>query len=252
MKKLQIYPTSRALRNVSAQFKAQEGFLPTLMRMDEFEKRAVLIEERQQIDPVLRILFLRKAARFEAFDMLHVNRDLVRFFTKSDALFKFFEELAAEYVSFETLAEADAYAEFGTHLSILETLLTNYQTLLEEKGFTDKAFTPVSYSLNDAFVKSYETIEIHLEGYLSHFELELLEKVSRQTTLIVYYMTSTFNRKMQERFEAYGIKLPNNAQVCFDFSRKKIISQEAMIPPLMLRFFMWKSGKNRLLLLLKK
>ena len=227
MNELHIYPTSRALRTISRKQKESNGFLPTLMRMDEFEQRAILIENRIQIDPLQRILLLREAACFEAFDTLNVNRELVRFFTKSDALFKFFEELAAENIGFETLAQADAYAEFEAHLSILETLLNNYRKLLDEKGFTDKAFIPGSYILNEAFLQSYETIEIYLEGYLSYFELTLLEKVSQQTQLIIHYTTSKFNKKMQERFEAYGMKLPNDAHVCFDFSSKKIIEQES-------------------------
>jgi len=226
MNQLHIYPTSRALRTVSAQHKEEEGFLPTLMRMDEFEKRAILIENKIQIDPLQRILLLREAARFEAFEHLKVDRDLIRFFTKSDALFKFFEELASENVDLQTLTEADAYAEFTTHLSILETLLSNYRNLLDQKGFTDKAFMPGTYKLNFGFLQSYEKIEIYLEGYLSHFELELLEKVSRLTLLTVHYTTSKFNKKMQERFEHYGLKLPNNTHVTFNFTEKSLIGQE--------------------------
>ena len=146
MNELHIYPTSRALRTLSQQHKVQDGFLPTLMRMDEFEQRAILLENKIQIDPLQRILLLKEAANFEAFLDLKLDISLVKFFTKSDALFKFFEELAAEGVGFDTLAQADAYAEFGTHLEILERLLENYHTLLERKGFTDKAFIPGSYT----------------------------------------------------------------------------------------------------------
>jgi len=37
------------------------------MRMDEFEKRAVLIEGKAQVDQLQRILLLREAANFDAF-----------------------------------------------------------------------------------------------------------------------------------------------------------------------------------------
>ena len=237
MNTLHIYPTSRALRTVSTAHKEQDGFLPSLMRMDEFEQRAMLIENRIQIDPLQRILLLREAAKFEAFDILNVNRDLVRFFTKSDALFKFFEELAAENVNFETLAEADAYVEFEMHLAILEKLLNNYKKLLDEKGFTDKAFIQKSYNLNDGFLNAYESIEIHLEGYLSHFELELLEKVSQITQLTIHYSTSKFNKKMQDRFEVYGIKLSNDKHLTFDLSNKKIIDQETNVETINAKVF---------------
>lgn len=226
MNQLHIYPTSRALRTVSLQHKEKDGFLPTLMRMDEFEHRAVLIENKIQIDPLQRILFLREAANFQAFEDLKLNLDLVRFFTKSDALFKFFEELAGEQISFEVLAQADAYAEFEIHLGILEQLFENYRTLLDTNGFTDKAFLSDAHKLNVGFLQSYERIEIHLEGYLSYFELELLENAAQQTELTVSYTTSKFNMKMQERFKAMGIVLPNNSHVNFSMTKKKVLNTE--------------------------
>ncbi|MEA3418721.1 MAG: PD-(D/E)XK nuclease family protein [Campylobacterota bacterium] len=203
------------------------GFLPTLMRMDEFEERVLLVENKTQIDPLQRILLLREAAGFDAFETLQVNCELVRFFTKSDAFFKFFEELAGEKISFETLVQADAYAEFETHLSILEKLLENYQVLLDAQGLTDKAFYPGSYRLNEGFLQNFEKIEIHLEGYLSRFELELIEKIAQKTELVIHYTTSRFNVKMQERFEAMGIILPNDAHVSFSLTDKKVLTIES-------------------------
>ena len=226
MNELHIYPTSRALRTVSQKHKLSDGFLPTLMRMDEFEQRAILLENKIQVDPLQRILLLRQAASFDAFEDLKLDLSLVRFFTKSDALFKFFEELAGERVGFGTLAEADAYAEFGTHLDILERLLSNYHTLLEAKGLTDKAFIPSSYTLNKGFLSTYENIEIHLEGYLSHFELGLLDDISKQVSLTLHYSTSKFNIKMQERFEVLSIKLPNNKHTSFSLTSKEVLNVE--------------------------
>ncbi|MEN8727485.1 MAG: PD-(D/E)XK nuclease family protein [Sulfurovum sp.] len=224
MNQLHIYPTSRALRTVSSEHKEQDGFLPALMRMDEFEQRAILLEDKVQIDPLQRILLLREAASFQAFEDLKLNIELVKFFTKSDALFKFFEELAAEQISFDTLAQADAYAEFETHLGILEQLFENYRKLLETQGFTDKAFIPNAYRLNEGFLQGYKSIEIHLEGYLSHFELELIEKIAKTRQIIIHYTTSPFNVKMQERFETLGIILPNHVHVSFDLTDKKILT----------------------------
>ena len=226
MNQLHIYPTSRALRTVSTKLKEAEGFLPALMRMDEFEQRAILLENTIQVDPLQRILLLRKAAAFEAFEDLNLDLSLVRFFTKSDALFKFFEEMAAEQIDFMILAQADAYAEFGVHLEILERLLENYQTLLEQKGYTDRAFIPTEYMLNKGFLKAYDRIEVYLEGYLSHFELALLEKISNEVPLIIHYTTSKFNKKMQARFESLGIVLENDQHTCFSLTDKKVVSMQ--------------------------
>ena len=198
--------------------------MPTIMRMDEFEHRAILLENKTQIDPLQRILFLKEAANFQAFETLKVDLNLVRFFTKSDALFKFFEELSGEQIGFGTLAEADAYAEFETHLGILEQLFENYRELLDRQGLTDKAFIPELYQLNEGFLQGYQRIEVHLEGYLSHFELELIEKIAQKVPLVIHYTTSKFNLKMQERFKDLSIILPNDTHVSFDVNDKKILT----------------------------
>lgn len=225
MNKLQIYPTSRALRAVAQSYNEHEGFLPTLMRMDEFEKRVVLLEGCTLIDPLQRILLLKEASSFESFNQIKIDRDLVRFFTKSDALFKFFEELSAEHVDFMRLSEADPYAEFDRHLEVLAELKSRYKRLLDERSLTDKMFIPENYRLNEAFLQSYSSVEIYLEGYLSRFELELLEKASEHTKVIVHYRTSRFTQKMAERFEEQGIFLKTGRSLSFDLGEKVILHE---------------------------
>ncbi|MDD5405443.1 MAG: PD-(D/E)XK nuclease family protein [Sulfurovaceae bacterium] len=220
-----IYPTSRALRSIADSYKETDRLLPTLMRMDEFESRAILVGLKSQVDSMERILLLRDAASFEAFNKLKLNLDLVRFFTRSDAIFKFFEELASEKIEFDTLQIADSYSEFDEHIHILKILLDRYKVLLDEKGWTDKAFLPQNYTLNKGFIQSYDIIEVHIEGYLSRFEFELLYEVSLKTKLLLHYTTSKFTAKMQDRFTGYGLDLPTDAQVIIDFSSKQIISR---------------------------
>jgi len=66
--RLHIYPTSRVLRRVNEKNRELDAFLPTLMRMDEFEQRSILLENRVKIDPLQRILLLREAASINAFE----------------------------------------------------------------------------------------------------------------------------------------------------------------------------------------
>ena len=229
MNRLYIYPTSRAIRSVSQEYRAHEGFLPTLMRMDEFEDRLLLLPDNAvKVDPMQRILLLREALSAEISEALKLQKELIRFFGRSDAIFKFYEELTAEGVGFETLRQADAYAEFDAHLDILESLFERYHLLLKERGLTDRAFIPLGYSINKGFVENFDRIEIFLEGYLSRFELTLLQKVSELTSVILHYQTTPFNQKMQERFAQIGCPLPQNASVCFDLGSKSILWSEGI------------------------
>jgi inactivated superfamily I helicase/CRISPR/Cas system-associated exonuclease Cas4 (RecB family) len=224
MKILKIYPTSRAIREVRQAQKEQDALLPTLMRIDDFERRAILLPELAMVDPLQRTLFLQEASNFKAFNSLKINRELVRFFTKSDAIFKFFEELSHEKVSFEALVEGDAYVEFAEHIDILEELLRNYKNLLLSKGLTDRAFTPESYRINQGFVQSYDGFELYLEGYMSYFELELIEKIAKERPFVIHMQTSKFNKKVQERFLEMGVALEEDAMVSFDLHSKKVLS----------------------------
>ena len=222
MKTLHIYPTSRAMRNIREQQKEHNALLPSLMRIDDFERRAILLPELIMVDPLQRRLLLQEATKFDAFERLKINRELVRFFTKSDAIFKFFEELSQEEVSFDDLVEGDAYVEFSEHIEILEALLRNYQTLLERKGLTDRVFIPKSYRLNRGFVESYDRFELHLEGYMSYFELGLIAQVAEHRPFIIHMQTSKFNKKVQERFLEMGIELENDAFVSFDLQSRVV------------------------------
>lgn len=223
LKTLKIYPTSRALRYERLSQKEHNALLPSLMRVDEFEKRAIILPELAMVDPLQRPLFLQEASQFEGFDALKINRDLIRFFTKSDAIFKFFEELSHEEVSFDALVEGDAYVEFAEHIEVLEQLLLNYKQLLESKGLTDRVFVPSSYRLNMGFVESYDAFEFHLEGYLSFFELKLMEQIAQHRPFIIEMQSSKFNLKVQERFLAMGIEIENDASVRFDLQSKKVL-----------------------------
>jgi len=73
MKTLHIYPTSRAIRNKRLEQKEQAGLLPSLMRVDEFERRAIILPELAMVDPLQRTLFLQEASQFEGFQALKIN-----------------------------------------------------------------------------------------------------------------------------------------------------------------------------------
>ncbi len=224
MKILHIYPTSRAIRNARLAQKEQDALLPSLMRIDDFERRAILLPELAMVDPLQRALFLQEASNFDAFNGLKINRELIRFFTKSDAIFKFFEELSHENVSFDALVEGDAYVEFSEHIEILEELLKNYRNILLSKGLTDRVFTPENYRINQGFVESYDRFELYLEGYMSYFELELISKIAKAKPFVIHMQTSKFNKKMQERFLEMGVELEEDVFVSFDLHTQTVLS----------------------------
>jgi len=224
MKTLEIYPTSRTIRLKREELKKENGFLPTLMRIDEFEQRVIVIPDLTMVDSLQRIIFLQEASKFSSFHKLKINRELVKFFTKSDSILKFFEELSHEGVTFDDLILADAYVEFEEHIEVLQELFENYREILKSKGLTDRAFLPYEYQINREFINTYDRYELFLEGYMSRFELSIIEEIAKEKEFIIHMQTSKFNKKVQERFIDIGVEeLPQDSFVSFSLHTKKII-----------------------------
>ena len=197
------------------------------MRIDEFERKAIVLPELTVVDSLQRVLLLQEATKFNSFEELKINRELVRFFTKSDSILKFFEELIYEGVDFADLVDADAFVEFSEHIDILEELLLNYKKLLISKGLTDRVFIPEKYQLNLGFIESFDSFELYLEGYMSRFELQIIEEIAERKPFIIHMQSSKFNKKVQERFLEWGIEsLEEDSFISFELQSKKIISCE--------------------------
>ncbi len=226
MKTLHIYPTSRAIRAAQERWRGQDGLVPTWMRMDRFEAQAVRLGDRALIDPLQRVLLLQAAADFADFAPLNVERTLVKFLSHSSGLFRFFEELAREEVDCKRLTEADAYAEFDAHVSILSHLRTRYRRLLEARGLTDTMFVPESFRLHEAFLDQFERIDLFLEGLLSRYELRLLEAVASRVPLVIHYTSSPFSGKMIERFARMDMAVPLSAAVRINMRQRILEASE--------------------------
>lgn len=229
MPDLQIFPTSRSIRERVASLRNAGGFLPRLMRMDEFLTRVAVVPGRRQAEAGERIFWLREAAQFEGFERLGNERDLVRFFTRSSDFFRFFEELAWEQVPLERLEEADAYAEYAEHLRILGELRERYRQILEREGAYDRIFLPELYQINEAFLAAAGTLELHLEGTLSRFEMKLLEAVAQRRELRIRWRTTPYNEKMRRRFAELGLELPDQSRILFSLSQKELIESEPSV-----------------------
>ena len=228
MKRLEVYPTGRAIRHRQEILRTQEGFAPELMTIGEFEQRAVIGDSGIFADAMQRRLLMREAARFEGFERLRLEMKGVRFLKHSDALLRFFEELSAEGVGFAQLKEADTHAEYLEQIELLEKLYERYGLLLQAKGLSDRIFLPERYRLNRAFLQNYAHITLHIEGYLTRFELSLFEEIAQHCDVEIVYETSPFTEKMQRRFEALGIALPSNHRCRFSLRQKERIETEPL------------------------
>lgn len=195
------------------------------MTIQELEQKALLMPKRSLIDDDTRLLLMKEASKFATFELLHIDREFLVFLKNSQYLFRFFEELSYELAPIDALILADTYAHYAEHLDVLKKLLEKYTSLLAKHGFYDKITLPSIYTINEAYVRSLGGIRLHLEGFLSKFEVELLSKLSSLTPLHVKISINQYNQKMVDVFETLGFHLSHHKHYELNLSDKTILQE---------------------------
>ena len=132
-----VLPSSRAIRHAQLSIESDTGFLPNYISMGEFISKLSIVEGYKTLDNETRVLLLFEASDFKEFSSLQIERNFFTFVKNSSYIFKFFEELSAEMYDVDNLYEADIYAEYEEHLTILKELYKRYEALCREKKYLD-------------------------------------------------------------------------------------------------------------------
>src|SRR3990167_5830042 len=221
-----VYTTARCVREAVAQW--SEGFLPHTMTMGEFLSRAYVSVGKIVPDEDLRLLAMHEASDFSGFTALNIERNFFSFIQNSEYLFRFFEELSSEQVSVETLQSVDVYGEYEEHIAILKRLRERYNEICTREGWADRIFNSEHATLQHDFLRNFDSITIVVEGYLSRYEIALLQECAKHLELTLLYNTTAYNRKMTARFEEMGFELKEDMEYRLSLSEIRIISEQLL------------------------
>lgn len=221
-----VYPTARCVREAVAE--STESFLPHRMTMGEFLSRAYVAAGKIIPDEDLRLLAMHEASNFSGFAALNIERNFFSFIQNSEYLFRFFEELSSEQVSLETLQSVDVYGEYEEHITILKRLRERYGEICSREGWADRIFHSEHTTIQDDFLRNFETITIIVEGYLSRYEIALLRACAHQIDVVLHYNTTAYNRKMTARFEEMGFELKEGIAYRLSLSQIQIIDEKPL------------------------
>ncbi len=227
---LEVFATSRAVRSFYETFSDATALLPKAITIAELEQKAVLVPRLCLVDEDMRVLLMQEASRFTQFELLHIEREFFTFLKNSTYLFRFFEELSHEKVALESLMHADTYEHYAEHLEVLQTLLKHYKAQLSKHSFYDRITLPELYELNSDYLGSLGAVRIHLEGFLSRFEMELLQSIAMLIPLHVNVTINAYNQKMARLFRELGIELEQNNHYEIDLTSKKILHVKPQTP----------------------
>ncbi len=224
-----VLPSARAIRHEQLRIKAETLFLPNYVTMSEFISKQCIVKDFKIADEDSRVLLLLEASDFSSFSKLQIQRNFFTFTKNSTYIFKFFEELSVEMYDIKRLDTSDIYAEYEEHITILQELYKRYEALCSERKILDRIFLPKLYTFNDTYAKINKDIEVHIEGHLTNFELELLEICCEYANVNLILNTSAFNTKMQSRFLNLGIELEKNNTYKISLNKKEIIDKTEII-----------------------
>jgi RecB family exonuclease len=221
-----VYPTSRAIRD--ALEGCSEGFLPTFMGMSDFLDRVILTDNVIIPDDDLRLLGLHEASDFSTFASLHIERNFFTFIQNSQYIFRFFEELSGEMVDVSVLENADIYGEYEEHITILKHLLYRYKEVVIANQWSDPIFAKSSVTINEGYLKEFDEITVHVEGYLSRYELKVLEACAAIVPLECVYHATAYNEKMSQRLRELSIEIQEGFRTRFSLSSLQVIESVAL------------------------
>lgn len=220
-----VLPSARAVRHEQLKVEGATLFLPSFVTMSDFISKLCIVQGYKTLDEDSRVLLLLEASDFKNFKNLQIQRNFFTFTKNSSYIFKFFEELSAEMYDIEALSTSDIYGEYEEHIAILIELYKRYEQLCVEQKLLDKIFLPKLYIFNEAYAKSHKNIELHIDGHLTNFELELLFKCCEFSSVEIIFSASRFNTKMRKKLSALGVELEIGYKYKISLNEKTILEK---------------------------
>jgi hypothetical protein len=245
LNQLFVFTNSRKIREFNAGF--NDELMPKSLSIAEFYKKAVFVKGRFELDSTYSLVLMNSACKMveKANSVLKIPTEFFEFLKNNDYLFSFFKELAISKKSISDIKFNDIYADFEEHLSILEAVLKEYEGQLESKNLYDDITLPKIYSINEAYIKGFSEISLHIDGILSEFEWEVLEKISNLCTLKIIFQTSVFNKKLQSKIQEISCisELEQYSKFELNLKTNELVSLEkiAKFEPVLTRNFATRS-----------
>ncbi|EES89137.1 PD-(D/E)XK nuclease family protein [Helicobacter canadensis] len=227
MAKLYLFSNTRAIK---AFFERDylASFLPDAQSIGEFLEFVLRVEGKSKIPSFLRHIYLYQSIQeSNSKEFGEFAKNFSQFLNNSDFFFKFYEELCAGCVRLEMLEKLDIYAFYDDYLRVLKRIFELYSKKLAENHFFDQYFLE-DYKITFEILGIYESIEVYLEGFLSHFEMRIFQEISLQKPILLKIFINPFNIEYYQKL--FGLSLENGKfTLKLENKRLEILSFESKI-----------------------
>ncbi|MFP6028672.1 ATP-dependent deoxyribonuclease AddB [Helicobacter pylori] len=205
-----------------------EGFLPNAMSMGNFFEQAFYIPNKKKIPKNARQILMIDTIKAIAKEKKSILEGLLLFensflgyLESTSFLFDLFDELSSACIKLNELSSKDIYLDYEKHLEVLEMIYDRYVKKLEGLGFYDKIMQEKPAILKE-FFEHFSSIEWHLDGFMSVFEMQCLLEVAELVPITLHLSCDKYNQKF---LEFLNLKLETDCDYSIDFKTQKILSQ---------------------------
>ncbi|WRG07895.1 ATP-dependent deoxyribonuclease AddB [Helicobacter pylori] len=205
-----------------------EGFLPNAMIMGSFFEQAFYIPNKKKIPNSARQILMIDTIKAIAKEKKSILEGLLLFensflgyLESTSFLFDLFDELSSACIKLNELSSKDIYLDYEKHLEVLEMIYDRYIKKLEGLGFYDKIMQEKPTILKE-FFEHFSSIEWHLDGFMSVFEMQCLLEVAELVPITLHLSCDKYNQKF---LEFLNLKLETDCNYSIDFKTQKILSQ---------------------------
>lgn len=192
---LYLFSSGRALQSFYQGL--GDGFLPQAMTFASFLKTVKIYPNLRLLPDSMRPIMLSLAVSNVEVEKLGFEQNFLAFLEHSSFFLTFFDELASSNVTIDSLSGADTYAEYDDHLALLKRLKEAYEVELEKRGFVDK--TSLYFSLYEEFLRRFNQIIFRIDGFLSHQEISILDRVCEIVDVIATFEVDRYNVSYYQR-----------------------------------------------------
>lgn len=221
---LYVFSTQRYVNEFYRSF--EDGFLPQAMGVGEFFSSVVYAPCVKFIPKNIRRVFLLGAiAQTENLNpALVFERSFLGYLESSSFLFNFFDEMTSFSIDIKQIPLRDTYGDYEEHLQVLFKIYETYCKKLAEYGFCD-TLKEGNYQILNEYFDNISCVEFYLDGFLSHQERDILEKISQIVPVFLHIRTDRYNIS---HFDFLKTSLELDRDYKINFKTSEIISQEPM------------------------
>ncbi|MCE3046712.1 PD-(D/E)XK nuclease family protein [Helicobacter kayseriensis] len=190
---LYVFSSSRALENFA--FQQEGGFVPPSLTLEGFFSQCILSANGSRASMVVQKFLLMQVLRnfdFESREraFLFFESNFLGFLETSPFLLALFKEMFASKVELGQIKQSDIYGEYEDHLGVIERIYHSYQEKLRDCGLYD---FPREYEIFWDYLKCFNEIRLFVDGFLSHFEWDVLLQIAQKIPIVLQVNIDTFN-----------------------------------------------------------